>query len=83
MRTVPFNVPFLTGSENKYIQEVFDLNEFAGNGTFTKKVQEILQEYLDAPRVLLTHSCTAALELAAMLAGFGPCLLYTSPSPRD
>tara|TARA_Y100000746_G_C15457793_1_gene430027 strand:+ start:1124 stop:2320 length:1197 start_codon:yes stop_codon:yes gene_type:complete len=72
MRTVPFNVPFLTGSENKYIQEVFDLNEFAGNGTFTKKVQEILEEYLDAPRVLLTHSCTAALELAAMLAGFGP-----------
>ncbi len=72
MRTVSFNVPFLTGSENKYIQEVFDLNEFAGNGTFTKKVQEILEEYLDAPRVLLTHSCTAALELAAMLAGFGP-----------
>ena len=72
MRTVPFNVPFLTGSENKYIQEVFDLNEFAGNGTFTKKVQEILEEFLDAPRVLLTHSCTAALELAAMLAGFGP-----------
>tara|TARA_B100001996_G_scaffold103079_1_gene77407 strand:- start:2224 stop:3366 length:1143 start_codon:yes stop_codon:yes gene_type:complete len=72
MRTVPFNVPFLTGSENKYIQEVFDQNEFAGNGPFTKKVQKILEDYLDAPRVLLTHSCTAALELAAMLAGFGP-----------
>ena len=72
MRTVPFNVPFLSGSENKYIQEVFDQNEFAGNGPFTKKVQKLLEEYLDAPRVLLTHSCTGALELAAMLAGFGP-----------
>ncbi len=72
MRSVPFNIPFLTGSEMKYIHEVFDKNEFAGNGSFTKKVQKLLEEELSAERVLLTHSCTAALELAAMLAGFGP-----------
>ncbi len=72
MRTIPFNVPFIMGSENKYLQEVFDQNEFAGNGPFTKKVQRALEEYLNAPKVLLTHSCTAALELAAILAGFGP-----------
>ncbi|MBK00420.1 MAG: dTDP-4-amino-4,6-dideoxygalactose transaminase [Euryarchaeota archaeon] len=72
MRTVPFNIPFLTGSENKYLQEVFDQKEFAGNGPFTKKIQKMLEGYLDAPKVLLTHSCTAALELAAILAGFGP-----------
>ncbi len=72
MRSIPFNVPFLTGSENKYIHEVFVQNEFAGNGPFTKKVQNKLEEYLSAQKVLLTHSCTAALELAAILAGFGP-----------
>ena len=72
MRSIPFNVPFLAGSESEYIQEVFVQNEFGGNGPFTKRVQNMLEEHLSAPRVLLTHSCTAALELAAMLAGFGP-----------
>tara|TARA_B100000683_G_scaffold200563_1_gene193862 strand:+ start:9399 stop:10526 length:1128 start_codon:yes stop_codon:yes gene_type:complete len=69
---IPFNVPFLTGSEQKYVNEVFDNMEFSGNGPFTNKAQKILEEYLDAPKVLLTHSCTAALEMAAMLAEFGP-----------
>tara|TARA_Y100001980_G_scaffold46339_1_gene30179 strand:+ start:6893 stop:8032 length:1140 start_codon:yes stop_codon:yes gene_type:complete len=72
VRSIPFNVPFLSGSEIKYIHEVFDKNEFAGNGDFTKKVQNILEEKLSAKKVLLTHSCTGALELAAILAGFGP-----------
>lgn len=72
MRSILFNVPFLTGGESKYIDEVFDKNEFAGNGPFTKKVQKILEKELSAERVLLTNSCTAALELAAMLSGFGP-----------
>ena len=72
MRSIPFNVPFLSGGESKYIDEVFDQNQFAGNGVFTKKVQERLEELLSAKKVLLTNSCTAALELAAMLSGFGP-----------
>ena len=72
MWQIPFNVPFLAGTEQKYINEVFDNMEFSGNGPFTKKAQKILEEYLDAPKVLLTHSCTAALEMAAMLAEFGP-----------
>lgn len=72
MRSVPFNVPYLTGGEREYIHEVFVQNEFSGNGPFTKKVQKKLEELLSAPKVLLTNSCTAALEMAAMLAGFGP-----------
>ncbi len=72
VRSIPFNVPFLTGGESKYIDEVFDKNQFAGNGVFTKKVQEMLEGELSAQKVLLTNSCTAALELAAMLSGFGP-----------
>ena len=67
-----FNVPFLTGNEKDYVNEVFDSQEFSGNGEFTKRVQNMLEEILGAERVLLTHSCTGALELAALLSGFGP-----------
>ena len=72
MRTVKFNVPFLSGNESDYINEVFVSEEFSGNGRFTKQAQHMLEKYLSAQRVLLTHSCTGALEMAAMLAGFGP-----------
>ena len=72
MRSVKFNIPFLTGNEKDYINEVFASQEFSGNGAFTKRVQEMLEEILGAERVLLTHSCTGALEMAALLAGFGP-----------
>lgn len=72
MRTVKFNVPFLSGNESDYINEVFVHGEFSGNGRFTKQAQQMLEKQLSAERVLLTHSCTGALEMAAMLAGFGP-----------
>ena len=58
--------------DNADINEVFASQEFSGNGAFTKRVQEMLEEILGAERVLLTHSCTGALEMAALLAGFGP-----------
>ncbi len=64
---IKFNVPFTTGKELEYINEVFSLGHFGGNGPFTKKCQEWLEQYLGAPRVLLTHSCTGALEMASML----------------
>jgi dTDP-4-amino-4,6-dideoxygalactose transaminase len=72
VRTVKFNVPFLSGNESDYINEVFVSEEFSGNGRFTKQAQHMLEKYLSTQRVLLTHSCTGALEMAAMLAGFGP-----------
>ena len=72
VKEIKFNVPFLAGNERKYLDEVFQNMQFAGNGPFTNRVQSFLEAYLNAPRVLLTHSCTGALELAAMLAGFGP-----------
>lgn len=72
MRSVKFNIPFLTGNEKDYVNEVFASQDFSGNGAFTKRVQGMLEEILGAERVLLTHSCTGALEMAAMLAGFGP-----------
>ena len=72
MRSVKFNIPFLTGNEKDYVNEVFASQEFSGNGAFTKRVQGMLEDILGAERVLLTHSCTGALEMAALLAGFGP-----------
>lgn len=65
--SIRFNEPFLSGLELSSIQECFNNNFFSGNGPFTKKCQEILSNFLKADRVLLTHSCTAALEMSAML----------------
>ena len=51
----------------EYLQEVFESGHFAGNGPFTKRCHEWLENHLGAPSVLLTHSCTGALEIAALL----------------
>ena len=64
---VPFNRPHLTGREFDYIQQAVDAGQLAGNGQFTRRCQEYLERRLGARRVLLTHSCTGALEMAALL----------------
>jgi dTDP-4-amino-4,6-dideoxygalactose transaminase len=66
-RKILFNEPYLTGNELGYIEEVFRNKHFHGNGPFTEKAQEILQDYLGAAKVLLTDSCTSALEISALL----------------
>lgn len=65
---IPFNKPALTGRELKYIVEAHDGNHLAGDGGFTKKCHSWLETQSGAAKVLLTHSCTAALEMAAILA---------------
>ena len=72
MSRINFNVPFITGKERAYIDEVFENGHFAGNGPFTTRVQTWLEGHLGAPRVLLTHSCTAGLEIAAILNRLAP-----------
>lgn len=72
MDKIPFNVPFTSGREREYLDEVFSNGHFAGNGPFTVKVQNWLENHLGAARVLLTHSCTAGLEISAMLSDLGP-----------
>lgn len=65
---IPFNKPFIEGKELYYIsQAVIEYAHLSGDGPFTKKCQAWLEENLDCHKVLLTHSCTAALEMAAML----------------
>jgi dTDP-4-amino-4,6-dideoxygalactose transaminase len=69
---IPFNRPYLTGRESAYIQEAAAAGQLAGNGRFTRRCQAWLEQRIGAPRALLTHSCTAALEMAALLIDLQP-----------
>lgn len=69
---ITFNQPFLTGKERDYVRAACDFGHLAGNGPFTKKCQTWLEERIGCERALLTHSCTAALEMAAILAEVRP-----------
>jgi dTDP-4-amino-4,6-dideoxygalactose transaminase len=69
---IPFNRPFLTGRELTYIAEAHANGHLAGNGPFSQRCAGWLEERLGSRRALLTHSCTAALEMAAILSGVGP-----------
>lgn len=66
-RKILFNEPYITGNELTYIEEVFSNQHFQGNGPFTKKNQVLLEKYLGIGKVLLTDSCTSALEISALL----------------
>ena len=68
---VPFNVPHFCGSESSYIAEAFAHKQFSGDGIFTQKASKELCNLFHARRVLLTHSCTAALEMCAILLNIG------------
>jgi dTDP-4-amino-4,6-dideoxygalactose transaminase len=64
---IPFNRPYLTGREIEYIREAAATGQLAGHGQFTRRCQQWLQDRLGAHKVLLTHSCTGALEMCALL----------------
>lgn len=65
--TIPFNKPYMTGKELYYIAEAKFGNRLAGDGEFTKRCHRWLEEHTGCQKSLLTHSCTAALEMAAIL----------------
>ena len=67
-----FNYPNMVGKELKYIFEALKNGHLSGNGDFTKKCQELLENQIGSLKVLLTNSCTAALEMAAILADIKP-----------
>jgi dTDP-4-amino-4,6-dideoxygalactose transaminase len=69
---IPFNRPCLAGNEYKYIAEAIANGHASGDGPFTHKCHELLEKELGVPRVLLTTSCTHALEMAALLLDCGP-----------
>ena len=64
---IPFNRPYLAGKEIDYLIEAHAMGRLAGDGSFTQKCNEKLRDLSSSIRALLTHSCTAALEMAAIL----------------
>lgn len=69
---IPFNRAYTTGDEHVYIQQAIENLHLSGNGPFTERCTSWLEARTGAKRVLLTSSCTSALEMAVMLAGIGP-----------
>ena len=65
---IPFNKPYLTGKEMQYIEDAVKSGKISGNGLFTKKCQEFFEKEFGFKKILLTTSCTDALEMAAILA---------------
>ena len=69
---IPFNKPYMTGKELWYIAQAHSEGHLAGDGMFTKRCSSWLEEKTGTHKALLTHSCTAALEMAAILANIQP-----------
>lgn len=69
---IPFNKPYMTGKEFYYIAEAKFGNMLAGDGPFTKRCHQWLEQRTGCAKALLTHSCTAALEMAALLLDIQP-----------
>ena len=69
--TVPFNRPYLTGHELDYVAQAIQNGDLSGDGPFTQQCCELLEERLGTQRVLLTPSCTAALEISMLLLELG------------
>lgn len=69
---IPFNKPFIAGKELFYIAQAVTYGNIAGDGHFTKQCSELMEERFGVQKVLMTPSCTAGLEMAAMLCDLGP-----------
>lgn len=72
MQKIPFNKPYFTGRELWYVSQALNHGYTCGDGAFTKKCQSLLEKQTKTYKALLTHSCTAALEMAAIIADVGP-----------
>jgi dTDP-4-amino-4,6-dideoxygalactose transaminase len=69
---IPFNRPYATGSEVRYIEEAIAERKLSGDGRFTKASQALLERLLGSGRAFLTTSCTDGLEAAALLCNIEP-----------
>ncbi len=69
---IPFNKPYLSGNELKYIEKAVALGKVSGNGFFTRKCHDFFRRTYGFNKVLLTTSCTSALEMSALLIDLQP-----------
>jgi dTDP-4-amino-4,6-dideoxygalactose transaminase len=67
LEPVPFNWPYATGKELDYAAEALRNRHLSGDGPFTKRCQQWIEQETGCAKALLTHSCTSALDLAALL----------------
>lgn len=77
---IPFNKPFIAGNELDYIRQAVESGKISGDGIFTKKCHAFFEEKLGFNKVLLTTSCTDALEMAAILLDIKPGDEVIAPS---
>ena len=78
--SIPFNKPYVVGKELYYIAQAVQNGHLSGDGYFTRQCNDWLKEHFGAKKVLLTHSCTAALEMAAILCDIRPGDEFIVPS---
>lgn len=64
---IPFNAPPVVGSEQEYMQAAMTSGKLCGDGGFTRRCQQWMEQNFGSKKVLLTPSCTASLEMAALL----------------
>ena len=69
---IPFNSPYMIGTELDFIKQAHEELHLSGDGRFSKLCHKWIEEKTGSCKALLTHSCTAALEMAAILADIGP-----------
>ncbi len=69
---IPFNQPYITGKEIEYLNQAIAQAHLSGNGAFTRQCQRWLEQQIGCHQAFLTHSCTAALEMAAILIDIQP-----------
>ena len=72
MHQIPFNKAHITGRELRYVSDVIENSQTCGNGVYTKKCQELMEREFSAHKILLTTSCTAALEMSVLLSNLQP-----------
>lgn len=69
---IPFNKPHLGGNEVVYLKNCLSIGQFSGDGKFTSRCSELIELHTSCTRALLTHSCTSALEMSAILLEIEP-----------
>ncbi|HAI04799.1 MAG TPA: dTDP-4-amino-4,6-dideoxygalactose transaminase, partial [Pantoea sp.] len=69
---IPFNAPPVVGTEIEYMQSAMNSGKLCGDGGFTRRCQQWMEQRFGSKKVLLTPSCTASLEMAALLIDLQP-----------
>jgi len=72
LEKISFNRPSLVGNELAYVRDAIELGHISGDGSYTRRCEEVLSQLMGGARVLLTTSCTHALEMAALLLDIRP-----------